>query len=566
MQLGTAYTSIISAYFHESWRWHDSSTITDVAAAIACAALLAGCGGSSSPLSAVVPPPEQPVPVPLPPEPAPPVPNRRRLPSPCRIPPPPVPAPDPVPPVEKPPSVFLTFWNLCAAPRTGLDASGHAFPDRQGTLADEMSFVRGWADEFYFWYGEIPANIDAASFSNPVDYFGQLKTPAITASGRAKDRYHFTYTTERWDAISGAGVDVGYGVTWSRNTGPNLPRTWIATLVEPGSPGDAAQLRRGDLLLEVDGIDFVNAADKPSVDAINAGLFPVKAGEAHRLTVSRGGARIVASFTSANVSISAVKNTKTIDTPTGKVGYLSFESHTKASEAQLIASVTQLKEAGITDLVLDVRYNGGGFLFIASELAYMIAGAGRRPTARCSSKADTTTRSARSRRLLFRSTAYGYCRARRRQPGPAPALSRPEAGHTAHHGRHLFGQRVDRQQLARRRCRSEPDRRPDLRQAVCFHAGAQLRHHLLLRSSSRASNAKGFGDYADGMAPTCSVPDDLSRAIGDPAEGMLAAALKYRASGSCPAGAAARAQVGAVATGAARGGGNRDPHPARRRP
>jgi len=47
-------------------------------------------------------------------------------------------------------------------------------------------------------------------------------------------------------------------------------------------------------------------------------------------------------------------------------------------------------------------------------------------------------------------------------------------------------------------------------------------------------NAKGFGDYADGLAPTCTVPDDFSRALGDPAEQRLAAALAYRATGSCP--------------------------------
>jgi hypothetical protein len=47
-------------------------------------------------------------------------------------------------------------------------------------------------------------------------------------------------------------------------------------------------------------------------------------------------------------------------------------------------------------------------------------------------------------------------------------------------------------------------------------------------------NDKGFGDFADGFAPTCVVADDLSRALGNPAEGMLAAALTYRSTGSCP--------------------------------
>jgi hypothetical protein len=64
----------------------------------------------------------------------------------------------------------------------------------------------------------------------------------------------------------------------------------------------------------------------------------------------------------------------------------------------------------------------------------------------------------------------------------------------------------------------------------------------------RGVNAKGFGDYTDGFFPVnspaarggdatlpgCSVADDFSHALGDPAEGRLAAALAYRSSSSCP--------------------------------
>src|SRR5690606_24710633 len=38
-------------------------------------------------------------------------------------------------------------------------------------------------------------------------------------------------------------------------------------------------------------------------------------------------------------------------------------------------------------------------------------------------------------------------------------------------------------------------------------------------------NAQGFGDYGDGLAPTCTVADDFDHALGDAAEARLAAAL-----------------------------------------
>ena len=48
-------------------------------------------------------------------------------------------------------------------------------------------------------------------------------------------------------------------------------------------------------------------------------------------------------------------------------------------------------------------------------------------------------------------------------------------------------------------------------------------------------NEKGYGDYADGFAPTCKVADDLGKELGDPSERLLATALSYVASNACPA-------------------------------
>ena len=88
-------------------------------------------------------------------------------------------------------------------------------------------------------------------------------------------------------------------------------------------------------------------------------------------------------MTSASVTSAPVQNTQVISTPTGEVGYMTFNDHLATAEQALIDAVNQLNAhdngAGINDLVLDLRYNGGGFLAIASELAYMIAGPG--PTA-----------------------------------------------------------------------------------------------------------------------------------------------------------------------------------------
>lgn len=448
----------------------------------------------------------------------------------------PITGPDPIPQ-----DVFNTYWNKCAAPRTGVNASGKPYPDRQGTLLDELRFLRGWIDEDYLWYKEVPTTYRMADFSRPIDYFDVLKTSALTPSGKPKDQFHFTYPSADWEALTNSGIELGYGITWSSGS-TTAPRTWVIAAVEPGSPAALAGLRRGDTLSTLDGVDFVNANDASSINVINAALFPERAGELHRMTVLRNQVIVAVSMNAAEVSASAVKNTKVIDTASGRVGYLTFENHNAVSEKQLIDSFTQLRNAGVSDLVLDVRYNGGGLLYIASELAYMIAG----PSATAGKtfeRALYNDKTAPGTPIPFRSTAYGFA-----APAPAPAgqalpylnLKRvtvlTTAGTCSASEAIINGLRgidIEVNIIGGQTC-GKPYAFTPVQNCGTTYFAVEF----------QGVNHKGFGDYADGMAPTCAVADDLSRAVGDTSEGLLAAALRYRETGTCPAPSMSRAAMG----------------------
>ena len=436
------------------------------------------------------------------------------------------------------PTDFMSNANLCAKPRTGVDAQGLGFPDRQGTLQDEMKFLRGWADRYYLWYDEIPSTVRMADYGNTLDYFAALKTPALTASGKPKDRFHFTYTTAEWDALTTAGEEVGYGLTWSRNSA-TAPRTWLASIVEPGSPAANAGLQRGDMLVAVDGIDFINTTGTSAVATINAGLFPDNAGESHRLKVQRGGTSFEVTLVSQVVASASVKNTKVIDTPTGKIGYLTFDDHNAVAEQQLIDAFKLFKSQGVSDLVLDMRYNGGGLLYVASELAYMIAG----PTSagKTFERPVYNNKTAPDAPIPFRNTAYGFS-----SPNPAPSGTALP---------YLGLKRVTVLTTAGTCSASEAVinglRGVDVQVDLIGGTTCGKPYGFLPMDNCgttwftiqfQGANAKGFGDFADGFAPTCAMSDDMAHALGDPAEGMLAAALSYRATNACPASNTARAR------------------------
>ena len=415
-----------------------------------------------------------------------------------------------------------TVANRCEKPRTGSSV------DLPGALLDELTWVRSWIDETYLWYREVPATYQPQSFATPISYFDVLKTTAMTASGKPKDQFHFTLSTAEWEAAQN-GIELGYGMLLAV-TRTTPPRKAVITIIEPGSPAALAGLQRGDELQTIDGVDFVHASDTASVTIINAGLFP-KAQGTHTLGLSRNGAPMSVSLTAVDVSTSAVQNERIIDTPTGKVGYLTFNTHNNVAERQLVETMRRFQAAGISDLVLDVRYNGGGYLDVASELAYMIAG----PQVTAGKTFEQVLFNDKTRPqapVPFHAQSQGFPAPNPLAKGaPLPSLGLRRVtllttGNTCSASEAIInglrGVDVEVNLIGGTTCGKPYGFYPAPNCGTTYFA-----------VQFQGVNAKGFGDFADGMAPTCDVTDDYQHQLGDPSEGMLAAALRYRSSGSC---------------------------------
>ena len=248
--------------------------------------------------------------------------------------------------------------------------------DSQGSLDTEKAWLRSWIDETYLWYQDVrglpPATLDPANSATPLDYFDKLKSPATTASGKDKDEFHFTYPTPEWIALSQSGVSYGYGFagraasTTPRRTGW---RWWPTSsrAARPRRPASPAAPRSSTSTASTS----PTARPRP----LNAGLFPKAAGD-HTFVIRDLGASTdrTVTLTAQALASTPVLKVATLPAPNQSVGYILFNDHIATSEAQLVAAINTLKAAAVTDLVLDVRYNGGGYLDIAAELAYMIAG------------------------------------------------------------------------------------------------------------------------------------------------------------------------------------------------
>lgn len=442
------------------------------------------------------------------------------------------------------------FRNSCAIPRTGVDPSTNsAYVDRQGSTRDENNWLRSWSDHTYLWYAEI-MDTDPDCCDTPT-YFGLMKTMETTPSGANKDRFHFSMDTEEWNELSQSGVSAGYGARFAV-LAPRPPRDIRVAYTQPNSPAthpDAAFLR-GTKILAIDGVDAVHAPSRAEVDVLNAGLFPSELGEDHQFTVLDPGSNVQRTVTlrSASITSDPVQHVRVIETDAGPVGYVLFLDHIATAEKRLFDSITELAEAEVEDLVLDIRYNGGGYTVIANQLAYMIAGASAAQghvfsELRFNDKHTTfnPVTGAVLRPTLFRTTGAGLS-VSQGETLPTLDLNRVfvltgpgtcSASEAIING--LRGIDVEVILIGETTCGKPHGFYPT---DNCGTTYFTVQFELV--------NGRGFGDYAGGFTPDnapspdgvavagCAVGDDFNHAFGDTQEARLSAALAYRSDSSCP--------------------------------
>lgn len=426
----------------------------------------------------------------------------------------------------------------CETPRTGIDPFSNAsFPDRQGSDFLEKMWLRSWTFESYLWFDEVEDR-DPANFG-VVEYFNLLRTEALTDSGRPRDNFHFSQNTEQFNQLTQSGITRGYGFNFQRNRA-SAPREFIVRFTEPGSAAAQAGVPRGALLTSVDGVDFISSSD---VDTINAGLFPSEAGSTHELGFRlQNGNEITVSLVSEDVVVSPVQNVSLIETDFGPVGYMQFNAFNVTAQPALIDAFEQFSEQNVSELVIDMRYNGGGRLALASQIGYMIAGEQSEGSAFEVLQYNGKFRPDEPTPFFDREIDYdeGIFLS---TPLPSASLSRVfvlstentcSASESLING--LRGIGVDVVLIGDTTCGKPFGFFPTDNCGITYFT-----------IQFQSINAVGFGDYQDGFVPSqnpvvgeqvlgCTVEDDFSQALGNENEALLATALDFMVDGvsACP--------------------------------
>jgi C-terminal processing protease CtpA/Prc len=394
------------------------------------------------------------------------------------------------------------------------------------SVRERQDWVAAQLNEWYLFPETLPASLSPAGYGNVDDYLDAL---TATARSQSKDRY-FTYLTSiaEENAYYSSGSSAGFGIRLSYDSAQR--RLFVEEAFE-NTPALAAGIDRGTEILAIGttagSLRLVSELfTSGGSAAVNAALGPPDPGLTRVLRVSGPGGPREVTVTKADYTLLPVSpryGAKVLDDGGKKVGYVNLRTFISTADPALRDAFAQFRAQGVSEVIIDLRYNGGGLVRIA-ELMGDLLGADRSSSDVFSHTAFRPSKSQENSTRVFQPQPQSIAPTRIAFIGTGGSASASElvinsfvpylGNRAALVGTNTYGKPVGQIALDRTAC-------DDRLRVVAFATQNKLRQ----------------GDYYTGLASkmqaTCQAPDDLTRQMGDPLEGSTRQALDFLAGRSC---------------------------------
>ena len=397
-----------------------------------------------------------------------------------------------------------------------------------GTFRFRLVAAAREARAWYFWNDLLPAEVDTSQFETPDDLLAFLTTfsPDITPDDgidNPVDRFSFINTAAADQAFFGEGRFEGFGFS-SRFVAENdlrLSRVFF------DSPANRAGLARGQQIVALNGRTIAEIEANEGVNAV-FDLSPLDFTMRPVGGNPDGSDDFTATITQDIVTIDPVPQARVIVDPNGvrpPVGYMELATFISTADAEMDTVFADFRAQGVNDVILDLRYNGGGLVSTSELLGDFLGG-------------DV------AENLVYSKTLFNELR------GPA------------NNSTEFFERRGNSMSLVRLvviASRSTASASELVINGMGPHVevtivgddtfgkpvgqvGLEFCEKILRPTAFQTLNANDFGDYFFGLPVDCAAPDDLNVAVGADNDPNIEAALSYLDTGGCPAAAIPGAQ------------------------
>ncbi|MBC7921565.1 MAG: hypothetical protein H7Z75_10820 [Ferruginibacter sp.] len=425
--------------------------------------------------------------------------------------------------IENKPSFRLLrhgWWIIGVAVIVGACRDQDPGPSGNAVTADVRDSVYYWSKEVYLWAPRLPdrASFNPLGYASPEDVIEKVRTYSpLGAGGQPNDRFSFVLPKTDWDNIE-AGTESDLGVGFKYASATDLRVAYVYAQSSAGKQGVA----RGWRVLRVNGTE-ANVGNQAVVNRALAQTDVTISFEK-----SDGTQQTLALRTDA-YQTNPVLSRKVLAVGSQKVGYVAFNTflgNTAVEELQ--AAFNDFKSEAITDLVVDLRYNGGGSTTIMEGFANLLMPANAVGKVMYTMQWNERYAQRLNRTIPFAGVPSGLNLSRvvfittRRTASASELLInslRPYVN-VKLIGETTVGKPVGFPVIPIRMSASDPSQ-----------------NYVVAPVAFQNVNADNFGDYFDGIAVDKTVADDLTRDFGDASEACLSAALQYLDTGNLRLGA-----------------------------
>jgi C-terminal processing protease CtpA/Prc len=390
-------------------------------------------------------------------------------------------------------------------------------PQDSGTLASrEKDSALLISKDFYLWYNQIPSTFNPQDYNDPNEVMIALRgfsnEPGFSSP---VDRWSFGVLKTDWNQLSG-GIGTGNNIVADGDFGFsvffNVEGDLRVKLVEKASPAGIAGIQRGWRITKINGNTDMTTGNS---DFIIQNVFY---SASSTFTFKKpDGTSVDMSLTAALYEQQPVYLDTVFNAGSKTIGYLvlnSFLGDTSKIFSDFQRVISNFSSKNVTDIIVDLRYNGGGYVSVQEKLADYLA-----PTSANGSLMMKETFN--DKHQNYNTSLYF------KKTGPLnPNHVLFIVTQTTASASELLINNLKPYMDVKLVGEGHTDGKP-----VGFFPISDGDWYVF-PVSFRSSNSQNYGGYFDGFTADGQAADGLDKNWGDPAEASLAKAIKYITTGT----------------------------------
>ena len=404
--------------------------------------------------------------------------------------------------------LILSFLSACSY-STGGDNNDNRY---SCSNSDQKRFVRDATLDWFLWNDLLPDKVKIGDYDSPAELLASL------IQVQPLDNYSYIGSAAADAAFFGAGQYLGFGFSLRQVAAGDVRLTRVFA----SSPVAVAGFARGQRIVALDGRSI---AEIEAAEGIAAAMSAATI--SFTLRETDGVTEFTASVSEDVVTINPVPQWRLIPTAGGPpIGYLELSAFINTADSMLDTVFADFRANNVTDVIVDLRYNGGGLVNTAGLFGDLLGGviAENLTFSRTLFNADRSVEY--DSEELFARLANSISLSRLvviATPSTASASELLTNSMMSHVDVAIVGDRTFGKPVGQ--------------------VGFEFCGSILRLTAFQTVNADGLGDYFGGLPADCLAVDDLDLPLGDAADPNMVAAVNYMETGACPAAPASAVQA-----------------------